>query len=85
MINAVTFYLGFGEKLRWLHLFGVFLMLVGIAFIGAAAAGNDDIDEDELETGGRSRVVNGILALTIGFCGPCCISFQHFFIRKFAP
>ena len=60
-------------------------MLVGIAFIGAAAAGNEDIDEDELETGGRSRVVNGMLALTIGFCGPCCISFQHFFIRKFGP
>ncbi len=74
VINAVTFYFGFGEKLRWLHLAGVILMLIGIAFIGAAAASNDDESEKELDTGGRSTTLNGILALTIGFCGPICIS-----------
>mmetsp|Transcript_9869 Transcript_9869/g.12241 ORF Transcript_9869/g.12241 Transcript_9869/m.12241 type:complete len:290 (-) Transcript_9869:183-1052(-) len=85
IINCVTFYCFFGEKISKLHLIGVGLMCCGIVCIGAAAAttSEEDIDED-IDTGGRSPLVNGIIALSIGFGGPCVISSQQLVVRKFS-
>ena len=77
IINCVTFYCFFGEKISKLNLIGVALMCLAIGCFMVAAALNseDDIDED-VDTGGRSPLENGFLALTIGFGGPCIISAQ---------
>ena len=59
-------------------------MFFGIVCIGIAAATQDDEDLDEdIDTGGRSSLVNTILALSVGFGGPLIISTQAFTIRKF--
>jgi len=85
VFNCVVFYYVFGEKVSKLHLIGVFFMFCGIACIGAAAATSEEADDsDDIETGGRSTVESGILALAVGFGGPVLISFQHYIIRKFA-
>ena len=84
VINIVVFYCAFGEKVSKLHLIGVFFMFCGVACIGAAAATSDANSLDaELDTGGRSPLLNGILALVVGFGGPCIISIQHYIIRRF--
>lgn len=76
VFNVIVFYFVFGEKVSKLHLIGVAFMFCGIACIGAAALSSDDslVDED-IDTGGRSKTTNGILALTIGFGGPIILSF----------
>ena len=56
LINAITFYYGFGEKLSKLHLIGVVFMVASVICIGAAA-GSHGGEESELELeegGGRS-------------------------------
>jgi len=77
IINCVTFYCYFKERLSKIHLIGVSLMCLGLLCIGAAAGLNneEDVDED-VGTGGRSPLINGILGLLIGFGGPLCISSQ---------
>ena len=76
VINCVVFYCAFGEKISKLHLIGVGFMFCGIACIGAAAATQEDDEEldSEVDTGGRSALLNGVLALVVGFGGPCIIS-----------
>ena len=85
IINCVTFYCCFGEKISKLHLIGVALMCLSIVCFMVAAAMNseDDIDED-VDTDGRSPVENGAIALTIGFGGPIIISTQQLVLRKFS-
>ena len=61
------------------------LLSGGIFCIGVSAAqqSEDDLDED-IDTGGRSPLANGILALLIGLGGPACISSCHFITRKYS-
>ena len=77
IINCITFYFCFGEKLSKLHLFGVALLCIGIVCIGVSAAqkSEDDIKEG-IDTGGRSPLLNGLFAILVGFGGPVviCIS-----------
>lgn len=85
VINIVVFYCAFNEKVSCINLIGVALMFAGIVCIGAAAATSEDSELDpEVDTGGRSTTVNGILALVVGFGGPMIISTQHYVIRKFS-
>ena len=85
LFNMIVFYCAFNEKVSKLHLIGVALMFCGIVCIGAAAATADDEDLDEdLDTGGRSATLNGVLALVVGMGGPIIISTQHYIIRKFS-
>ena len=85
IINCITFYCFFGERLSKFNLVGVFFMCCGLACIGVAAALNkpEDVDEN-IDTGGRSPLLNGFLSLVIGFGGPVCISSQQLVIRKFS-
>lgn len=88
LINVVTFYFGFGEKIGWLHLIGVVFMVASVICIGAAAGshGGEIETEEELEAGGgRSKTVNGVLAILFGLGGPTVVSTQHFLIRKYKP
>lgn len=88
LINVVTFYFGFGEKIGWLHLIGVVFMVASVICIGAAAGshGGEVETEGELEAGGgRSKTLNGVLAIVCGLGGPTVVSTQHFLIRKFKP
>ena len=84
IINCITFYCFFGEKISKLHLIGVALLCAGIVCIGVSAATQNEEDLDEsVDTGGRSPLLNSILALTIGFGGPIVISIMQFTNRKF--
>jgi len=84
IINCITFYCCFGEKISKLHLIGVALLCAGIVCIGVSAAQQNEDDLDEgVDTGGRSPLLNGILALLIGFGGPTVICIMHFTNRKF--
>ncbi len=88
LINVVTFYFGFGEKISYLHLIGVVFMVASVICIGAAAGshGGETESEDEIaEGGGRSKSLNGALAIICGLGGPTVVSTQHFLIRKFKP
>ena len=88
LINVVTFYFGFGEKIGWLHLIGVVFMVASVICIGAAAGshGGEIETDEELEAGGgRSKTVNGVLAIVFGLGGPTVVSTQHFLIRKYKP
>lgn len=61
-------------------------MVASVLCIGAAAgtASDDDESEQELEeTGGRSKALNGVLAIVTGLGGPVVISTQHILIRKY--
>lgn len=83
--NCIVFYCAFGERLSWFHLIGIGLMFCSIACIGAAAATAEEKEGvDEVDTGGRSVVINGILALVVGFGGPSITTARHYFIRKYA-
>ena len=85
VFNIIVFYCAFKEKVRKLHLIGVILMFFGIVCIGIAAATQDESEEEigERDTGGRSSLMNTILALSVGFGGPLIISTQAFTIRRF--
>ena len=85
VFDCVVFYFAFGEKVSKLHLIGVVLMFIGIGCIGAAAATkeSEDIDED-VDTGGRSVFLNGILAILVGLGGPMTMALQHYIIRRFS-
>ena len=88
LINVVTFYFGFGEKIGWLHMIGVVFMVASVICIGAAAGshGGEVQTDEELEAGGgRSKTLNGVLAILCGLGGPTVVSTQHFLIRKFKP
>ena len=88
LINVVTFYFGFGEKIGWLHMIGVIFMVASVICIGAAAGshgGEIETDEELAEGGGRSKTLNGILAIVCGLGGPTVVSTQHYLIRKFKP
>lgn len=88
LINVVTFYFGFGEKISMLSLVGVIFMVASVVCIGAAAGshGGEVETDDELEEGGgRSKTLNGILAIVCGLGGPTVVSTQHFLIRKYKP
>lgn len=88
LINVVSFYCAFGEKIGYLHCIGVFFMVASVVCIGAAAGshGGEIETDEELEAGGgRSRAVNGFLAILCGLGGPTVVSTQHYLIRKFKP
>lgn len=88
LINVVTFYFGFGEKISALNGIGVIFMVASVICIGAAAGSHSgEVETDaELEAGGgRSKTLNGILAIVCGLGGPTVVSTQHFLIRKFKP
>ena len=88
LINVVTFYFGFGEKISPLHLIGVVFMVASVICIGAAAGshGGEIETEEELEAGGgRSKTLNGVFAILCGLGGPAVVSTQHFLIRKYKP
>jgi len=88
LINVVTFYFGFGEKISPLHLIGVVFMVASVICIGAAAGSHSgEIEtEEELEAGGgRSKTLNGVFAILCGLGGPTVVSTQHFLIRKYKP
>ena len=88
LINVVTFYFGFGEKISPLHLIGVVFMVASVICIGAAAGshGGEIETEEELEAGGgRSKTLNGVFAILCGLGGPTVVSTQHFIIRKYKP
>ena len=71
LFDCIVFYFAFGEKISKLHLIGIIIMFLGLGCIGAAAATkeSDDIDDD-IDTGGRSVFMNGILAIVVGLGGP---------------
>ncbi len=57
LINVVSFYFGFGEKISYLHFVGVIFMVASVVCIGAAAGshgGGSASDEELKEGGGRS-------------------------------
>ena len=88
LINVVTFYFGFGEKISVLSLVGVIFMVASVVCIGAAAGshgGDVETDEELEEGGGRSVTMNGVLAIICGMGGPTVVSTQHFLIRKYKP
>ena len=88
LINVVTFYCAFNEKIGYLHLIGVFFMVASVVCIGAAAGshGGDIESEEDIELGGgRTTQVNGFLAILCGLGGPTVVSTQHYLIRKFKP
>ena len=88
LINVVTFYFGFGERLSYLHLIGVVFMVASVICIGAAAGshgGKTETAEDLQASGGRSLSLNGFLAILCGLGGPTVVSTQHLLIRKFKP
>jgi len=88
LINVITFYFGFGEKISVLSLVGVVFMVASVICIGAAAGshGGETETDDELEAGGgRSKTLNGVLAIICGLGGPTVVSTQHFIIRKYKP
>ena len=88
LINVVTFYFGFGEKISYLHFVGVIFMVASVICIGAAAGshgGEVETDEELEEGGGRSKTLNGVLAIICGLGGPTVVSTQHFLIRKYKP
>lgn len=77
LINVVTFYFGFGEKISALHLIGVVFMVASVICIGAAAGSHSgEIEtEEELEAGGgRSTALNGLFAILCGLGGPALVS-----------
>jgi len=49
LINVITFYFGFGEKLSKLHLIGVVFMVASVICIGAAATGGHGGGGEETE------------------------------------
>ena len=55
LINVVSFYFGFGEKISYIHFVGVIFMVASVVCIGAAAGshgGGGSASEEELEEGG---------------------------------
>ena len=77
LINVVTFYFGFGEKISMLSLFGVVLMVISVVCIGAAArshGGETETEEELEEGGGRSVTMNAVLAIICGLGGPTVVS-----------
>ena len=85
IFNIVVFYCAFGEKVSKFHLIGVALMFCSVCCLGVSASLQDEADLDEdLDTGGRSVAVNGLLAIVVGMGGPGIISFNHYIIRKFS-
>lgn len=85
LFDCIVFYFAFGEKVSKLHLIGIIIMFLGLACIGAAAATkeSEDIDED-IDTGGRSVFLNGILAIVVGLGGPITMALQHYIVRRFS-
>ena len=96
IFDCIVFYFAFGEKVGWIHIVGVGLMIASIVCIGFAVNANDDEeeeivegadaaaeeDEDEIDTGGRSKALSGFFAIMIGIGAPVSLTVQHYFIRK---
>lgn len=81
LINIVTFYFGFGEKIGWLNLIGIMFMIASVICIGAAAGSSTDdsvVDEES-----DSKTFNGVLGILGGTLGAVVVSLQAFLIRKF--
>ena len=77
------------RNVDWLQLSNMTLIILsssvaGIICIGFAVAAGDDGGDEEIDTGGRSKALNGVLAISIGLGAPISIAIQHFFIRKFS-
>lgn len=63
-------------------------MVASVICIGAAAGshgGEIETDEELKKHGGRSKTLNGVLAILFGLGGPTVVSTQHFLIRKYKP
>ena len=92
VFDCIVFYFAFGEKVGWIHIVGVTLMIASIVCIGFAVSSNEDEEEvdvveeedDQIDTGGRSKTLNGIFAIVIGLGAPTSLTIQHYFIRKFS-
>lgn len=94
IFNCIVFYFAFGEKVGWIHIVGVVLMIASIVCIGFAVNVEDeeevdedgdaaaDEEDDEIDTGGRSKALNGLFAIVIGLGAPTSLTIQHYFIRK---
>ena len=78
LINVISFYFGFGEKISYVSLVGVIFMVASILCIGAAAGSkgtdSDDSEEGKQDDGGRSKAMNAFLGVLIGLGGPTIIS-----------
>ena len=85
VFDMIVFYCAFGEKVGCVNLIGVLLMLAGIGFICAATAvAEEPAEGEEIDTGGRSALVNGLLSIGLAIGAALQISFQHYIIRKFS-
>ena len=95
IFNCIVFYFAFGEKIGWVYLLGVGLLIASIVCIGFAVGTSEEDEatdadaepepeEDEIDTGGRSKALNGTLAILIGLGAPLSLTLQHFFIRKYS-
>lgn len=63
-------------------------MVASVICIGAAAgshSGEKESDEELEAGGGRSKTLNGVLAIICGLGGPTVVSTQHYLIRRFKP
>ena len=82
VINCVTFYFYFNEKISKLHLIGIALLCSGTGFIAVSAAHKNEDEEVDIED--RSPLFNSIMALLFGFCAAVDISFHSFVVRKYS-
>lgn len=85
IISCVLFYFLYGEAISKINILGVVLMTSGLFCVGIEAAIKDESEiNDEIDTGNRSPLLNGSLALIIGFLAPIIIAIQMVIIRKYS-
>ena len=86
IFDMIVFYCAFGEKVNTVQIIGVIFMLAGIGFIAAATSVAEEPEEgdEEIDTGGRTALVNGLLSIGLAICAALQVSFQHYVIRKFS-
>ena len=79
LFNSVLFYFVFGEKLGWIHILGMAIMLAGVIFLGLESGKGGDTSSDGVQEANS----DGIKAIAFGIAAPAFFTVKAYSIRKY--
>jgi len=87
--NTILFYFAFNEKIAPVHIFGMIIMITGVAFLGLESGGEEPVDVSTTPSiasaiaFNENKTRNGIIAMTYGVLAPGFFTVKAYSIRKY--